>query len=386
MRVRLIDAEEPGSGCSSGNAGLIQCASIVPIAMPGVVRSVPAMLLDPDQPLTIRWRYMASLMPYLLAFLREAQPARAAANARALATIIPRAYEAYQPLLAAAGLSNMVRRTGELYVYETARAFAAAQRGFDVRREHGIEAERVPAGQLRELEPALSSHLAHGMYVPDSYQTIDPQVMIAGLAKHFVANGGQFLRRSVIDAEHDNGGPIKLSTDDGPIDADRVVIALGAFSGALARKFGSRVTLNSERGYHLTLPAPGFALRGVVLSGEYRFAASPIGDGIRLAGTAELARIGAPPDFRRAERLLPLARKIVPGLQSDGATRWMGHRPSTPDSLPVIDRSPCHSNVFMAYGHGHTGLTLAAITGQIVSDLVLGRHSAYDLKPFSSLR
>ena len=136
--VHLIDRDMPGAGCSYGSAGLIQCCSVVPVATPGIVKSVPRMLLDPDQPLVVRWRHLPSLAPYLLRFLFEACPARAEANSKALASIVMPAYEAYRPLVAAAGIQGMLKKSGEFHVYETESAFHRARPMYDMRRARGV--------------------------------------------------------------------------------------------------------------------------------------------------------------------------------------------------------------------------------------------------------
>lgn len=385
-QVRLIDRDEPGSGCSSGNAGLIQCGSVVPVASPGVVGAVPKMLLDADQPLVIRWRHMASLAPYLLRFLSEARPHRAEHNSLALGSIVPRAFEGYAPLIAAAGIQAMVKRSGELHVYETDGAFRASAPAYATRRARGVQVDELSAEEVRALEPALGSTVTRGMFMPNAYQTTNPATFIGALARHFIASGGIHVRASIDDLSVSADGSIDLVSDTALAPAKTLVVALGAFSKPWARKLGSRVTLDTERGYHVSLPSPHVAIGRLILSGEYRFAMSPVDGGIRLAGTAELATIEAPPNFARAWRLLPLARRLLPGLADGGATSWMGHRPSTPDSLPVIGPSPVHRNVFYAFGHGHSGLTLGGITGQLVADLIAGRSPAINLAPFGIAR
>lgn len=380
--VRLVDRDEPGSGCSFGNAGLIQCASVVPVATPGIARRVPRMLLDSNQPLVIRWRYLASLAPYLLRFLAESKPDRVAANARALKSIVPGSYEAYKPLIEAAGIQSMVRPSGELHVFETDTAFKAAQANFDMRRAHGVDVERLDANGVRQLEPALVRSVRHGVFLPGCYQTANPFRFVDALAQHFVSGGGTFLKATVEDIGVTPEGSVDIATDGGRLSAGKVVLAFGAFSKPFAGKLGLRVPLDSERGYHIDLPEPGVTLNRTVVSGEHRFALAPIDGGIRVVGTAELARVGAPPHYRRAERLLPLARHLLPGFAETTGTKWMGHRPSTPDSLPVLGRSQRYPNVFFAFGHNHSGLTLGGMTGKLMADLVAGRSPPVDLSPF----
>ena len=163
--VTLIDRDEPASGCSFGNAGLIQCTSVVPVATPGIVRQVPRMLLDKSQPLFIQWRYLPSLSPYLLRFLGEARNNRVAANAWALASIVPASYEACRPLIAAAGIEEMVKPSGELHVFETDDAFRDAQANFEMRRAHGAPVDTLDADAVRQLEPSLTRSVRHGLFL-----------------------------------------------------------------------------------------------------------------------------------------------------------------------------------------------------------------------------
>lgn len=378
--VTLIDRDDPGSGASSGNAGVIQCGSVIPVANASTLRAVPRMLLDPDQALVIRWQHLASLTPYLLRFLAEARPERVEHNTRALAAIVPRAYDGYRPLIESAGLGHMISHSGELHVFETDAAFRASDATRAIRRAHGVPVEVLSGDDVRRLEPALSPTIRHGALLPNAYQTADPRKLVAALADHFVSRGGRLLRGDVRDISIKGAPTVHLADADHRTDA--VVVAMGAFSKPFVKRLGEYVPLDSERGYHLTLPAPGATLGRAVISGEYRFAITPTGGGIRLAGTAELARVGAPPRYDRARRLLPLARRVLPGLSAEGSTEWMGHRPSTPDSLPVIGRSMRHPNVFYAFGHGHSGLTLGGITGRLVGDLVAGRAPEIDMQPY----
>ena len=144
--------------------------------------------------------------------------------------------------------------------------------------------------------------------------------------------------------------------------------------------------MDSERGYHVMPSDPGIDLRVPVLSGDYRLGITPMADGIRLAGTVELASLDAPPNYRRAEMMIPLARTLLPDLRVESRDNWMGHRPSTPDSLPVIGRAPRFPEAYFAFGHGHLGLTLGPTTGKLIADLVAGRSPPVDMAPYAAER
>lgn len=384
--VTLIDRNPPGTGASFGNAGLIQTGASVPIATPGVLGQVPSMLMDPDGPLVIRWRYLPSLLPYLLRFVAAARPSRVEQISIALQAILDHAGEAYRSLLKDANALALLTSTGELYVYETPASFAAAKTWHDLRRKRGVEVVDLPPEELRQLEPALARIFHMGVLLPNSLKTATPFAVMTALAQNFVANGGEFVQTNVQDIVIENDVPAALTTDSGRRKIDQLVVAAGAHSKRWTQQLGSYVPLDTERGYHLMLTDPGIELRVPVISGDYRFGVTPMTDGIRLAGTAELAKVDAPPNYDRAERLLKLGQRILPGLDGRSRTRWMGQRPSTPDSLPVICRSPRHASAYLAFGHGHLGLTMGAITGRLIADMAAGRTPLVDMRPYDVQR
>ena len=385
-RVTMIDRLPPGNGCSFGNGGLIQTGACVPIATPGVLRQVPRMLLDPDGPLIIRWQHLLSLTPYLINFVLAARPARVEEISIALQAILNHAKDAYRMLLAEARASDLVRQSGELYVYERQGAYEGAKPWHDLRRKRGVEVVDLEPEELRQLEPALAPIFCKGVYLPDSQVTLSPYRVTNALAEAFVRNGGEVVQEEVHEIATDENGPTMLVIDSGKRKVDQLVIATGAFSKRWARQLACNMPLDTERGYHLMLPKPGIDLRVPLLSGDYRFGLVPMVDGVRIAGTAELATLNAPPRYARAERLLKIAERMLPGLCGEDRTRWMGHRPSTPDSLPVICRSPRFASVYLAFGHGHLGLTLGAITGRIIADLASGRTPPMPLAPYDIAR
>jgi D-amino-acid dehydrogenase len=384
--VTLVDRNPPGTGASFGNGGLIQTGAVVPIATPGVLRQVPSMLMDPNGPLVIRWQYLPSLLPYLLRFVAAARPSRVEEISIALQAILQHAGEAYRNLLADANGLNLLTTTGELYVYETAASYTAAKTWHDLRRKRGVEVVDLPPEELRQLEPALAPIFHRGVYLPNSLKTATPFAVMTALAQNFVANGGEFVQTNVQDIVIENDAPVALTTDGGRRKLDQLVVATGAHSKRWTQQLGSYVPLDTERGYHLMLTDPGIELRVPFISGDYRFAVTPMTNGIRLAGTAELAAVDAPPNYDRAERLLKIAQRVLPGLDGRSRTRWMGQRPSTPDSLPVICRAPRYPSAYLAYGHGHLGLTLGAVTGRLIADMAAGRAPLVDMQPYDVQR
>ena len=385
-RVTLIDRDEPGRRCSFGNGGIIQVGASVPVATPGVLRQVPGMLLDPDGPLVIRWSHLPRLVPYLVRFIAAARPERVERISIAIAALLDGAIDAFRDLLGAAGALDAIADTGELHVYQSEAAYRGARAAHDMRRRRGVWVEDLSADEVRQLVHSITHSVRRGVFLPDCLTATNPFHLTTRLVDAFLRDGGVVLRETLQDIEIASDRRLALLTDAGRHEVDRLVLATGAWSKRWAAKLGARIPMDSERGYHVMLSDPGVDLPVPVLSGDHRFGITPMVDGIRLAGTAELASLDAPPDYRRAEMMIPLAKALLPDLQVESRGNWMGHRPSTADSLPVIGRAPRFPEVFFAFGHGHLGLTLGPITAKLITELAAGRPPPVDTAPYGAER
>lgn len=382
--VTVLDEGEPGMRCSFGNAGGICPGSCVPLAMPGMARKVPGWLLDPEGPLFVRLAYLPRALPWLLRFVAAGRPERIDAIADAMRALHKPTIERYRLLVAWAGCESLLVERGQLFLYETREELDSDALGLTLRRERGVKADILSADALRQLEPALDHRFSHGVYLPGEAQCLNPHRLVRELAAQFVADGGR-IERSCVTAFHAEGGAIKsLATADGSRPVETVVLAAGAWSARLLATLGIRVPLEAERGYHVTVAAePDRVPRIQAAWSRRKFVVTPQEGGLRFAGTDEFAGLDAPPDERRAMTLLRHGHDMVPGLDGATYTTWMGHRPGTPDSLPVIGRDPRYANLVHAYGHGHTGLMGASVTGHVIADLLAGRTPEIDLMPYS---
>jgi len=385
-RVTVLDPNGPGEGASRGNAAMLAVDSVLPVAMPGALRDVPGMLMDPLGPLAIRWSYLPRIAPWLVRFVAASRRSRVEEIAAALRPILAEAIDAYLPLLEAAGATDMLQRAGWLCLYETEESFRQAQYGIELQRRLGVSVEVLEAEEIRQAEPSLAPIYRHAVLSPDNAHVIDPYRLARRLAETVIRQGGTIERRAVVGFEFGAGRPLAARTTEGSIPFDAVVVAAGAWSRPLALALGQDVPLDTERGYHMTLPNPGVMPRRPIYSGDHSFAVTPLEVGLRFAGTVELGGLKASPNYNRAEKLLIHGRRMFPGLESRGASRWMGFRPSMPDSLPVIGKVAGASNAVLAFGHGHLGLTLAAITGKLAAALALSRPPALDVMPYRAER
>jgi len=380
--VTVIDPVAPGEGCSKGNAGHISPGSCLPLAMPGVLRKVPGWLADPLGPMRIRWHYLPRAAPWLMRFVGMATAEKVEVTANALRALHAPVFGAYEPLVQHAGVEDLIIRSGQLYVYETAQGLEGDRVGWDMRRARGVEIQELDADAIQQLEPALAPIYRCGVYLPEHGFCRNPGRLVQALAEQFIRDGGTILGRTVTGFEIGPDGPRQLHTDAGDVEASDIVIAAGAWSHKLTAKLGDRLPLESQRGYHLEFATPGVNPVNTVASPERSFVATPMETGLRFAGTVEFAGLSAPPDYRRARMLQALGQRMFPGLASDGTSEWMGHRPTLPDSLPVIDRSTRFPSVYYAFGHGHTGISGSPVTGRIIADLVAKRPPEIDISPF----
>ena len=386
MSVTVVDRTGPASGASAGNAGAFAFSDILPLASPGVLRKAPGWLLDPLGPLSIPLAYALRITPWMYRFWRASAPARVAQSTQAQTALMDLSKAALTPFLDLSGTTGMLRRAGNLQVYEGKAEFTASLPGWQARTDHGIAFDHLSAAEMAGLQPGLAARFTHGTFTPEWYSIADPRLYTLALADRFCAKGGSLQVAEVAGLDpSDNGVTVRLKTGTS-LTAGKVVLAAGAFSHLLARGVGDKIPLETERGYNTTLPTSAFDLRMQVTFGGHGFVASLLSTGVRIGGAVELGGLNLAPNFKRADAMLRRAQAFLPGLNLEGGVQWMGFRPSLPDSLPAIGPSRLSPRVIHAFGHGHLGLTQSAGTARLVADLLTGVSSAIDLTPFSPQR
>jgi D-amino-acid dehydrogenase len=387
-KVTLIDRDPEGDKASFGNAGGIAVTEVIPASVPGLFLKVPGWLLDPLGPLALRPTYAPKLIPWFLRFSKAGSASEVKRIAFALAALNGRVYEDLLPLLAENGLMGELHQLGALTVYENEEAFKKDAEQWDLKRSHGVEVRVLSGTETREMEPALSKSITRGVFTPQWSHVNDPKVLVDKLRESLIARGLSILVGEVSNLQSAVGNAsVSVELTNGhSVLADKAVVAAGAWSGILAQKIGDKVLLESERGYNTTIPEPGVKLSREVIFAERHFVATPLSCGLRIGGAAEFGGLNATANFKRSEALAKLASIYLPGLKTEGGQFWAGHRPATPDSLPVIGESAHNTNVIYAFGHGHLGLTQGATTGRLVSDIALGKPRLIDLAPYAITR
>jgi D-amino-acid dehydrogenase len=360
------------------------------MAMPGTLRKVPGWLTDPSGPLVIRLGYLPTLAPWLVRFVRSGTIDKVQHQARALRTLLAEGIETLAPLVRDAAAQDLVRRQGHLFVYRSLASWQGDGLAWRLRRDNGIAWDEFSQDELRQLDPGLSRDYVKGVLVRENGHTTNPHRLVGRLAHAFQRDGGRIERRRALGFELTDDRLTAVRCADGALPVTAAVVAAGIWSKPLAAELGDRIPLETERGYHLMIRDPEVVPRIPTADADGKFVATPMELGLRLAGTVELAGLDAPPRWARARTLLGQARRMFPALRGDypleRITTWMGHRPSLPDSLPVIGASRRSRDVVLAFGHGHVGMACAAKTGKAVAELLSGEPPHVDLAPFSPQR
>ncbi|MBS37206.1 MAG: hypothetical protein CMO26_14935 [Thiotrichales bacterium] len=382
-RVRVIDRLAPGEACSFGNSGAFGTTHIEPLATPGTLLQVPAWLLDPLGPLRVRFSHLPAMLPFLWHMLRASTPARLTAIATAQAELLRRSYEAWATLLGEAGLSDRVIHHGAINVYPNKQALHADADRWALQSRLGCAVEHLDADDLDKLEPALDGRFKYGVRQPDWRRVRDPFDIVDGLATHFQRNGGELVRATASEVDIGPDGPRGVRTNRGYHLATEVIVAAGAWSTRLSDRLGNPVPLESGRGYNVTLPHAALEFDHLIVSRDkVKFTLSSLSVGLRVGGALEFAGVDAPPDYRRAKAALASIRRVFPEVNTEDHAMWCGDRPMTPDTVPVISPSPGVKGLYYAFGHGHLGLTMGAVTGKLIAELVAGREPSIDLSSY----
>jgi D-amino-acid dehydrogenase len=383
----LVDRRGAAEETSFGNAGLIQREGVYPYGFPHDFGA----LLRYGLNRTIDAHYHPSALlritPFLWKYWHHSRPARHAEVARRYSKLIEHCVSEHQALAADAGATGFLHPSGWMKVFRTGRErdrrFAEAERW---RREFGINHRQVDGRALQEMEPHVAPVLVGALHYTDPLAVDDPQGLALAYLAAFERLGGRFVQGNATSLQADGRG-WRLRTAQGMISADAAVVALGPWADVLTRALGYDLPLAVKRGYHMHYRAAGEAkLNTPMLDAERGYFLAPMRRGIRLTTGAEFAlrdAIRTPVQLGRAE---PIARDLFPLAERLDNEPWMGARPCTPDMLPVIGRAPRHPSLWFAFGHAHHGLTLGAVTGRLVAEMITGEAPLVDPAPYSAER
>lgn len=385
-KVVLVDRDEPGRGTSFGNAGHIATEQVFPLASPEVVRGALRYLLDRESPLRIRPAYALRILPWLARFAWAARRTGFEGGVAAISSLQSSAAADLGQLLDDAGARELMHLDGHLVLVEQASSVAPAMAEAALMASHGIPADWIAPDEVRALAPEIAVPHEGAWKFRATGHVDDPYAVSKALEIAFRAAGGETMRGEVRSIESEGAAFVARTRDGRRIEARQVVLACGAFSRPLAAGVGYDVPLDTERGYHLTLPGAFPKFRIPVASFDRKVIMTPMTAGLRMTGTVEFGGLDLPPDPNRWAMIERHLRALVPSLPREGFTTWMGYRPSLPDHLPVLGRAPDGRELYFAFGHQHLGLTLSGVSARVIADVTAGRDPGLDLAPFSPAR
>ncbi len=383
--VTLIDKHGPGAGASFGNAGLLAQWAIIPVNTPGLMKTGLKYLMDPKSPLFLQWASLPRLLPWLRQFLSHATDTGSRRMIEGLTPIVTDSLAQHQALTHGTSAESFIALSDMSFAYESRSAFDADSYGWDFRRAAGMAPDLIEGPAVQEAEPILGPQITCLAVTRGHGHILNPGGYLQALAQVLTEEGGTLRQAEVRDLTLSDGRITSVETSEGSLPCDQAVLAAGIWSKPLMRKLGLHVPLEAERGYHLHLKAPSQMPRNPLMVASGKFAVTPMADGLRCAGTVELGGIAKGPSDKPLALIRAHIARIFPDLRYERADSWLGFRPSTPDSLPLMGEIG-RTGVHAAFGHQHIGLTAGPKTGRLVADMISGRRPNLDMAPYDANR
>ncbi|MFJ5295791.1 NAD(P)/FAD-dependent oxidoreductase [Pseudomonas sp. NPDC088368] len=383
--VVLLDRDEPGTGTSHGNAGLIERSSIIPYAFPREWMRLVRYGLNRQSSMRFNPVFLPRLSPWLLEYWRQSSPENLARASQAMQPLIERCVTEHDLLAEASGMTGLMRAKGWIEFYRDQKEFDLASADARSYEQYGLRFEILDASQLRDREPDLKG-VVGGIHWHDPKSVTDPGALVRGYAALFARRGGVVLKGDARTLKQQGDG-WEVDSVEGRISASNVVVAMGPQSAEIFSTLGYRIPLAIKRGYHMHYASlPGAELQHSVIDAQAGFVLAPMARGIRLTTGVEFDASDAPPNEIQLRRCEAIARTLYPLGERLDAEPWLGRRPCLPDMRPVIGPAPRHTGLWFNFGHAHHGLTLGPVTGRLLAEMMTGAPTFTDPTPYSPAR
>jgi D-amino-acid dehydrogenase len=386
QNVTVVDPYPPAGGASFGNAGMISANNASPIAMPGMLSLVPGWLFDRNGPLILRKRFLLKTMPWLAKWIRSGRIERVLKISDALHALNRDTHAHWKTLVGSSAYDRLIHRSGQVHLSldgDMPSRNAASER--QIRERHGLPVELLARSDIARMFPGIAADITRGVLIPGNGFTVNPAKLVAAIGTEFLWEGGTLVSEKALKLIPRDGQLMVMTNVSNHL-ARNVIVAAGIWSTELLEPLGIKVPLQSERGYHAMLPDHNLDLRHALTVRSRGVGMTPMDTGLRVTGTVEFTGVNSPPDETLPLRYVANAKKIFPDIRHGAPTLWMGMRPSTPDSLPIIDTLKHVPGLHLAFGNGHGGMTGGPGTARLAADQVLGIKSAIDPSPYRLAR
>jgi len=385
LKTLICDPSPPGSGTTYGSACTIATYACIPVNNPSIFTSLPHLLTSRESPLSFNIGHGLRNPRWMLGFLNNCRASRVKHISQALGQFLTHTDAGLDPLIEEANAQDLVVSNDCLYVWSSRAGFESARDSNAMRASQGVEFDELTSDDVLKLEPNLQQPIHCGLRFKGARHITSPQKMVSRMQKRFEELGGTYMPHGVDSCQPDDNGVTVHLNDGTEIRAGRLALTAGAHSRQIKGAGAESLPLGAERGYHILYRNHGAQVSRPVGWAEAGFYATPMADGLRIAGTVEINAIDAAFNTNCTDYLQRKSREMFGALGTPDDT-WLGHRPTMPDSLPVIGHSKTSDRVIFAFGHQHIGLTLGGVTGKIVTDLAQGREPSCDVSDFSPQR
>jgi D-amino-acid dehydrogenase len=385
-QVTVYDDNAVGEGGpSQANAGHIVGSDIHPLSTPGIHWKALKMLMNADAPLKIPLRDALAQIPWFWRFWRTSQGQRFLTATQALSYLSSHTLADVQAMFKAANMAHKVMQKSCAFLYDTEASFNASQSSWLEKAAIGIDSDAISEAQIRSEIPLVSDKFKQGVLSHNWAIVSDPLEVVQSLAEASKQNHVVF-KSTRVESVREIENSVQLKTKEGQFKHDGVIIAAGVHSKKIACGFGDFLPVTAERGYNVTLPTPGETLEKPLVFADWGIVATQLNSGLRIGGWAEYAPSHRPANQDHFKSIALISAELFPRANFENAKFWMGSRPSMPDSVPVISKSAKAKRVFYNCGHGHYGLSFAASSARIVSDLISGESFDNAYKYYSVQR
>ena len=382
--VTLIDKEDPGTMTSFGHACSFADYANVPVNYPGLIWDVPKMLLKKDGPLAVDFFYILKNLPWALSFLKNCKKEKVDEIASSLTNLLKHSQISYDEIFKEVNVQEYISHEENLYLFDTKKSLLDYEYANIIRKNNRVKVRSLNKEEVKELEPNIADVYYAGQLFTGSRHTTNPLAISIKIFDKFLELGGIYIKQNVTNLIQKENS-IDLSLGYKKNSFDKIIVCAGAWSNQIANMIGENFPLDTERGYHILFNTNEKLIKRPVAWSESGFYLIQIHDGVRAAGTVEIAGINKKPNLKRIKMIERQSRKVLPQLGEIKST-WMGRRPTLPDSLPIIGESSKNKNIIYAFGHQHIGWTLGAITGKIITTITNDKKPNINIEAYSPNR
>ena len=372
FKVTIIDQKGPATGASHGNAGILAASSIIPVPNPSLIKKLPFYLLSKDSPVFFKMSYLPKMFPFLISYLSKSNLREVNKYAERMTPLIFDTVCQHKSLAKGTGAEKFISYQDYCFGYETEKNFLNDKKVWKLRQKHGLPFEVVNGNEFSNFDPFYKDLFDVIVKCKNHGKINDPGLYVKTLCDHFLSQGGELIISKVNDISSKNLNDVIVKIESDTLIANKIIVATGAWSKKILKKFKIKMPLESERGYHVEYVEPNFYPKVPMMLTSKKFVITPMDGRIRVAGLVEFAGLKT---LKRKPPLNLLKNKIkdlFPNLECKEKIEWLGHRPALVDSLPMLGYLDKNKQILVAFGHQHLGLTAGAKTGRIVSDLIIG--------------